>query len=150
MLTKISNLINACKDDSDMVEFLGDQFGTFGDYVNIVARMEYSVRILMATKDDTEAFQSAVKELDNSRRIYHNAAISACNILNRLSEKFGLEPFFDGDTKDRHQVAEFAGRFVNELYCHGIFKETQELHKALMNGEVSLSKTPPLQDFMER
>lgn len=150
MLDKIKNLINACKDDPDMLEFLGDQFDTFGDYVNAVARMEYKIPILRATKDDVADFQNAVQELDKMRRVYHNSAINACNILNRFSAKLGLEPFYEGSTDDRYQVADFAGRFVNELYCNGIYKEERELHDALMNGEASIDKHISLENLVER
>ena len=120
---KVNNFIAAfCKEfgaDADNIEFLESRLDTFRIYVNAVTSMEYRIPILKF-KMEGESLRDVIMELDKSRKICHDNAIATCSAFNRISEQLGLEPFFEGDTNDRHQVAEFAGEFVNELYQQGI------------------------------
>lgn len=57
----------------------------------------------------------------------HDGAIASVNILNRLSNNLGLEPFADIDTNDRHEVAKFIGEFIGETYNIGINNPNKEV-----------------------
>lgn len=120
---KVNNLIAAyCAkfgSDEENISFLEDRFDSFRTYVNAVASMEYKIPILRFRLEGDE-FRDAVMELDRYRKVCHDDVISTCSFFNRVSANLGLQPFYEGNIEDRHQVAEFAGDFVNELYQRGI------------------------------
>lgn len=101
--------------------FLTRAFTTFPDYANVVIRQQAMIPIWQARYDGQE-LRDRISEIDTTRRNMHEAAIASANMLNRMCAKNGLEPFFEGDTNDRHAVADFVGDYVNEVYNHGIGK----------------------------
>ena len=136
---KIHNLINAVKSDPDDIAFVDERLNRFSNYVNTVVTGEYRISIAMAVKEGDE-LKDAVQTIDRSRRIAHESAIDACNQLNRLSKNLGLEAFFEGDTADRQQVADFCKDFVDELWYSGRYREKgQDLYEALINERKSVT-----------
>lgn len=101
------------------LEFLGSRLESFPDYANVVIREQVMTPIWRA-KFDGQEFRDHVQDLDRQRRSAHDSAIMSVNILNRMSQSMGLEPFADIDTNDRYAVADFVGQYVNELYNNGI------------------------------
>lgn len=106
-------------DKDEAMEFLADKLEAFPRYANVVIRQQIMMPIWQQRFEGQE-FRDKVQEIDATRRFAHESAISTCNILNRMSKSFGLEPFADIDTGDRHAVAEFVGKSVNEVYNDGI------------------------------
>lgn len=106
-------------DKEEAIEFVSDNLEAFPKYANVVIREQIMMPIWSARYEGQE-FRDKVQDIDASRRYAHEGAITACNVLNRLSKNLGLETFADIDTSDRHAVAEFVGRAVNELYNDGI------------------------------
>lgn len=106
-------------DKEEAFDFLGARLQAFPDYVNTVVRMETMMPIWRARFDAPE-YQEHVQRIDTERKHCHDAAIASVDILNRVSNNLGLEPFAQVNTKDRHAVAEFVGAYVNEVYLHGI------------------------------
>lgn len=118
MLKEINQLIIKCKDDDRILKLVSEQLDTLSDYVKIVVNMQYKNAILLESKPN--GYQDDVINLDRNRTNAHNAAINACNIINRIAEKNELEQIFNIDTSDRKQVAKVIGDFINELYAYGI------------------------------
>ena len=120
---KVNKLIAAyCKAygaDVDNVDFLESRLDSFRTYVNIVASMEYRIPILRFGLEGDE-LKDAIMTLDRQRKVCHDDVINTCKVLNRICDHLGLQKFYEGNVNDRHQVAEFAGRFVGELYELGI------------------------------
>ena len=136
---KINNLLNAVKDDLDAAEFIDSSLNRFRDYVNSVVTMEYRMGIATAVKEGEE-LREIIQTLDRSRHIAHESAISACSQLNRLSERVGLPPFFDGDINDRYQVADFCKDFVDEMWFNGRYREKgKDLFESLINKHESIN-----------
>lgn len=105
----------------DALSFMGDQFDTFIDYANTVIRQQVMIPI-WRTMYDGQDLRDKLESIDQTRRIEHDAAIGGVNILNRMADRLGLEPFADIDTSDRYAVADFIGTYVNEVYNQGIGK----------------------------
>ena len=125
-MQKQSELINKMKGPDGKLDdmsagFLTRAFSAFPDYANIVIREQTMMPIWNARYEGQE-YRDLVSDIDRKRHNAHECAIDSANMLNRMCAKHGLEPFFAGDTKDRHAVADFVGDYVNELYNHGIGK----------------------------
>lgn len=69
--------------------------------------------MIQATSIDTEDYQNRVKELDQSRKIKHDASLAAVDVLNKIAEKMNLEPFYEGK-KEREVIANEIFSFVKE------------------------------------
>ena len=127
-IQKIKNIINKLVETNfdffdgsvdEACEFLEKRLISFPDYANVVIREQICLP-MWRLRLDPEDFRINVQEIDRQRRDYHEAAIDAVNILNRLCAAIEVEPFSDIDTTDRHAVADMVGDFVIELYREGI------------------------------
>lgn len=114
--------------DAEDQEFIYDYMNAFRKYVNAVVKMEIRIP-LIRFRLEAEELQYEIMQMDADRRRCHEAAIDACNILNRFSERLGLEPFFEGDTKDRYAVADFCLEVCQELFMAGQKKTIAEMAK---------------------
>lgn len=125
-LQKQAELIDKMRGDDGKLDdmsarFLTNAFVTFPDYANVVIR-EQTMLPIWAARYEGQEYRDRVSEIDTRRHNCHEAAITGVNMLNRMCARHGLEPFFDGDTNDRHAIADFVGDYVNEIYNHGIGK----------------------------
>ena len=111
------DLFDGNKDEA--MDFLESKLTAFPHYANVVIQ-EQIMQPIWRARYDGQQLQDKVMEIDQKRRIKHESAIAAVSILNRVSKSFGLEPFADIDVTDRHQVAEFTGAFISEMYNNGI------------------------------
>ena len=109
------------------------------EYVNIVVieginlpKLKEQLKMGLSVED----YQFEVKSMDTKRRICHEAAIDACSKLNRACQRFGLEPFYKGDTSDRYYVADFAIEFVRAVY-----DENRSFNRNLSNDEFIMQQT---------
>ena len=108
-------------DKDEALDFVNDQLMTFPDYANVVIREQVMIPIWNHTCEPEELREN-VQSLDFTRRNTHECAISSINILNRVSNQLGLEPFSDVDTEDRYAVADMVGQYVSEMYGDGTGK----------------------------
>lgn len=106
-------------DKEEAFDFVSEQLEKFPQYTNIVIREQIMMPI-WRFRYDGEELRDKIQDIDQKRKIAHDSAIASVNILNRLSKNLGLEPFADIDTNDRHEVANFVGQYVNEVYNKGI------------------------------
>lgn len=113
-------------DKNDALTFLEQQLTAFSDYANVIIREQVMMPIWKA-KYDGQELRDQIQNIDTTRRRMHDGAIASVNILNRLSNNLGLEPFVDIDTNDRHEVAKFIGEFIGETYNIGINNPNKEV-----------------------
>lgn len=121
---KYEMLLNAV--DVEDQEFIYDCMDTYRKYVNAVIRMEIRIP-LIRMRMEPEDLQYEIMQMDANRKRCHDAAIDACNMLNRLSQKLGLPVFFEGNTEDRYQVADFCLEVCQELFLNGQKTSISEL-----------------------
>jgi len=105
-------------DKEEVIKTIGSQMNYFPKYVNAVIDQQIQTPIIYATKEGQD-LRDAIQDLDSYRRSVHEAAIGACNILNRICDRLGLEPFTTIDTTDRYAVADFAGKFTSQVFADG-------------------------------
>lgn len=134
-------LFDGSKDDA--MDFLSRQLIAFPKYANIVIK-EQIMTPIWRNRCEGQDLRDRIQDMDSKRRICHENAISATNILNRLSKNLNLPAFADIDTADRHAVAEFVGGFVNEMYNNGIgntfddatYQKSSEYDEGKMKNEL--------------
>ena len=107
-------------DDDRAVNYIGKTLKGMVDYQNAVIQETammpiYTVRYA----DDPESLRDIRMQMDRTRRINHDAAISDLKKLNRICENYGVEPIANVDTEDRYAVADFIGQFCAEVYEQG-------------------------------
>lgn len=105
----------------DAMDFLEDRLEAFPKYANVVIRQQIMMP-LWRMRFEGQDLQDKIMDIDKSRRIAHDNAISSVNILNRISRTLDLEPFADIDTTDRYVVADFIGQYISDIYNKGIGK----------------------------
>ena len=95
----------------DLEEFLG----VFHDYVHTVVRGE--TEIMTRGKDaEGQEYRDMISAYDANRHNHHDSAIMYVSALNRLAAKYKLPPVFTGDSKQRHQVADFCLEMDSYLF----------------------------------
>ena len=112
----------------EAIDFVVDAAKSLPEYVNRVVNQQIILPTLRF-RFEGEEYREHVMELDKSRRNAHECAISGISMLNRQCAKFGIEPFADIDTNDRYAVANFAGKFTNDLFNQGQGNEQYEQEK---------------------
>jgi len=110
---KISSLTGVI--DSDDKGILDDLIECANNYISIVANLENAM-IVAKFHMEANDYRRHIQNLDNNRRITHNALIASCNITNRLCKLYDLPPFFDIDLTDRHLVGDVIFEMIKELF----------------------------------
>lgn len=88
---------------------------TFLDYVTTVDMSE--TRIIIAhNRLEGEDLRDAVETIDRGRTAVHDAAMKACDIINRMATANGIGTVFTGNSSDRLQVADFCLEFTVEIF----------------------------------
>ncbi len=108
------------------VNYVVDSLNSFTGYFNAVCDNTNGMHINKLLRDggriSQEEFEWRITESDKRRRSAHNVAIDACNGLNRLCDKYGIEHFCPEEGSPREEIAEFIGSYVMEVYNEGIGK----------------------------
>lgn len=120
-LTKdvITRLADFYADDAEMLEVIDEVLNSFADYHNTIYKMETALLTLNPNGIDTADYQNLVSSLDNSRTSSHNAVIVNVSMLNRLAERAGQPPIYEGviskERPYRREVANTVLMFVQEV-----------------------------------
>lgn len=108
----------APEDPDSTAMFIKERVDNMFEYTNYVVRMENHMKVLSVMGMSGQEYRDKVQEMDFGRRSKHECAIASVNQLNRLSENWGLEKFYDGPTDDEHryQVGDLCGELCNEYF----------------------------------
>ena len=113
----IEKLLLLYRDDPVTMKFLGDIFDSFEEYHQAVFREQFG-RLLYAA-EDADAYRDRIVSLDRARTVHHNSVIANVGILNRLAEKNGLPPVYDGVVSEerpyRREVANAVFAYLEEI-----------------------------------
>lgn len=112
------------------LELVDEKLDAFRQYFNAVFEhvmgSESNRFLCNAGYMEPDVMRDKNMELDAARRSKHEKAIDACNILNRLCDRHGIEHLCPDVEKDgekcmnRDEIAEFVGYFVYNVYQQGI------------------------------
>lgn len=115
MKEKITDLANGWKEDKDVLDMIKKNVGRIQGYVDSVVTMECLQPVIYA-KYEGEEIRDRIMDLDQKRRIAHEAAISAVSQLVRWAGLVNVEPVYTGDLDDRWQIADFCIEFVKNVF----------------------------------
>lgn len=135
------------EDAHDFCDFMGSRLNRFPEYVQAVAKYDNTVTLAYATMEGQD-LRDRVAAADRSRKMAHDCAIDAVNILNRAFDSAGVEPFADIDTADRNAVADFAGRFTIEAFDRQIYGKDHAMDRAVKNLQAGSRYSPNMQQLM--
>ena len=112
---KFLNLVDACKNDRDMLDIIESDMRALGEYVYAVHMMETSLPIIRINYEGQE-LRDRVEKLDHNRREHHERAIMGVKRLNRFAEMEGVEKIFTVDVNDRYTIADFCRDTAIEMF----------------------------------
>lgn len=112
---KFLNLVNACKNDRDMLDIIESDMRALGEYVYAVHMMETALPIIRINYEGQE-LRDRIEKLDHNRRAHHERAIIGVKRLNRFAEMEGVEKIFAGDVEDRYAIADFCRDVTVEMF----------------------------------
>lgn len=114
----IRSIMEANRDDVEMLDFVESRVNSFVDYVGHVSFMETRMQRLQIQGVRGEEWRDAAARLDERRRDKHETAMSAVNQLNRLCTASGLPLFYTGpvDHEHRNEIGDLCQAVVNEYF----------------------------------
>ena len=123
-MLKVENfkkLVEAWRDDEDVLELIENNMNSFAKYVESVYTMEYRIKMArIRFAGEGEKIRDITMNLDRQRRICHEAAIRSVAQLCRWATMKGVNPIFDGDLEDRYQIADFCRAIVLHFFDSGV------------------------------
>ena len=121
MLNKdtITKLIELNKDDRKTLEFIKARIDSFEQYHRAVFDDQMFQIFYVGSAIEGDEYREGRTAVDKTRTIYHNSVITNVSILNRLAEKAGLDPIYDGVVSEerpyRRQVANAVFEYIESI-----------------------------------
>lgn len=119
---RLDELIAVLCNDPGMTDVVRDTIRSFGDYHAAIYRMETEMRLLQKDAGDGEAYRQTVASLDAARTNAHNLVISQVGLLNRVAQRAGISPIYDGEVSEkkpcRRELANAILGWVEEVIRH--------------------------------
>lgn len=118
-LQVLEQLTRKYRSDEFMTQTLEDILLSFEKYHESIYRLEISRALYSTEIMDRDAYQSMIQQLDKTRTVSHNDLIVQVNMLNRMAEKAGLPPVYDGvvskERPYRREVADAVLAYVRQV-----------------------------------
>jgi len=118
IIDKLISIYQANEDDY-CLDVIVEELGTFEEYHSAIYSMETMLKIKSAANMERDKYQSMVESLDKKRTMHHNQVLTAVKVLNRMAEKEGLDPVYDGVVSEerpyRREVANAVLEYVESV-----------------------------------
>lgn len=101
--------------DSDCLDYIVELIEDASYYVRRVNLLEIEYIVGRYSKEGQE-YRDSIKSLDELRSAAHETLISNVKLVNKICRKYNLPLLFEGDEKERVEIAEFANSLVEELF----------------------------------
>lgn len=109
----------AKKLDVSEVDFLRNCIKSFEDYHCAVFNLEMYKCLNLCDSSNAEEYRETVTSLDRTRTICHNSVIANVSIINRMAQRHGMDPIYDGivseDRPHRRVLADAVFAFVEDV-----------------------------------
>lgn len=112
---KIQAVIEAWKDDNDVMIMIKMALDACTQYVELVNNMETFIRTRQFHLDPDE-FRESVMNLDRSRKFAHDNVISQITLLNKLATMKDLPKPYEGSMDVRWEIGQVAGDLAKEIF----------------------------------
>lgn len=114
----VIKLIEIYRDEEKILKAVERAVLTFEEYHNAVFKMELWIKVY-SNAVSREEYQDRVSGLDKLRTSNHNSVLGSVSLLNRLAEKNGLAPVYDGvvsrERPYRTEVADAVFEYVEQM-----------------------------------
>lgn len=110
---RFTELVNAYRDDEQILTLIEANMNAIGAYVNEVYNFETHLPIWRALNVPDENIQKR----DDGRRQMHNKAIDATRQLVEFAKDASIAPIYDGSLEDRHEIANFCEKVVLTFFA---------------------------------
>lgn len=138
-------LVNASKEDSFLLDMIGEAMENFPKYVNSVYTMGVQMTIARMRLDGEE-LRDRIATLDSARNSCHQCAIDSCDRLNRYCGMVGTAPFCPV-SKDRYLVGDFAAIITSIIFLKQV-EEVTSLDQLVDLMDEMAPEILALEDFM--
>ena len=98
---RLEALVTAERNNPDMSQVIRDTIRSFSDYHAAIYHMETEMMLLREEMGDRETYRQTVSSLDSVRTNAHNLVISQVGLLNRVAQRAGLPPVYDGEVSEK-------------------------------------------------
>ena len=121
MLNKetIKKLIELNKNERDSLDFIKSCIESFEQYHKAVFDDQMFQIIYGGGALDGDEYRERRSSVDRTRTIHHNSIISNVNILNRMANKAGIEPVYNGVVSEerpyRREVANAVFEYIESI-----------------------------------
>lgn len=115
---KINELITKIMNDKEgknhifEIERLEDFSKNCSKYISCIVNMENEINLDEAQVEQAEL----ISTLDKNRISAHEAVISDCKVLNKMSLMYDMDPIYTGDINSDSQISKFAKQYIDELF----------------------------------
>ena len=114
----INKLIELNKNDRDSLAFIHSCIDSFEQYHKAVFD-DQMVQIIYNGALGGDDYRERRSSADRTRTVNHNNVISSVKILNRMAEKAGISPVYDGivseETPYRRKVADAVFEYIEYI-----------------------------------
>lgn len=115
----MSALINACRNDPELIDLLSEILKHFEDYHRAIIALESYAALHDYANTDRDQYREQFEGMDAARTRLHNVVLDDMRLLNKLADSFGLSPVYDGvisaDRPYRRQVANAALAYLEHM-----------------------------------
>lgn len=108
----LQKLIEVSRADNDALEFINDCIKSFEAYHASIMEMEFWLRLYDHKTLGREAYEDGLVSRDKARTSSHNAVLSSLRALNRMAERSGVEPIYDGMISEERPYRRLAANAV--------------------------------------
>lgn len=126
------------QNEEEDLDFIESRMQTFTDYISHVTHMEIRMQRLRIEGIDGQEWRDQVQDMDQTRRMKHDAAMDAINQLNRLCKANGVDLFYEGEVDHEHRTE--IGDEIEKI-VHEYFKDRE--------GARTLTREDLMDDFTE-
>jgi len=115
----LKKLINIYEDDKETLDVINSALSDFMEYWVSIYKAETYNMVYSYTSVDEDTHQKALMDMDKARTARHNIVLGSLKVLNRIAERSGLEPFYDGvistERPERRIAANAVLAFTEEI-----------------------------------
>lgn len=114
----IEQIIAQCKHDKNRLDFIKSLLDSFETYHKAVFDDQLFVIVYGNGALDADDYRDKRTQVDKTRSVYHDSLITNVGILNRLAEKEGLPPVYDGIVSGERPYRRMIANAVFEYVEH--------------------------------
>ncbi|MBQ9326866.1 MAG: DUF3232 domain-containing protein [Clostridia bacterium] len=115
----LEQMMSFYRDDDDAMGLIHDALHAFEKYHTTIYSLETQKKMYARGAMTTETYRETIPDLDRARTLAHNTVIMDVRILNRLAQKAGLSPVYEGTVSEerpyRRELADAVLSYVSGI-----------------------------------